>query len=149
MGVVWNCYTLSLSRCCYQVEVDRERIVQGKALCLVVASTSLAIVPVCVSVSVECWQVLEDKSRCLKEGLSSGVAFVILAVESSWTGAVQRRGMKEELFAGTTTSGRQLQLYPGIHTYMHMGRYLFIVYKIHPTTSELHECPKESIWLKV
>lgn len=54
MGVVWNCYTLSLSRCCYQVEVDRERIVQGKALCLVVASTSLAIVPVCVSVSVEC-----------------------------------------------------------------------------------------------
>lgn len=35
-------------------------------------STGLATVPVCISVNVECCQVLEDESQCPKEGLSSG-----------------------------------------------------------------------------
>ena len=44
---------------------------QGKALCMLVGCTGLATVLVCISVNVECFQVLEGKSHCQKEVLSS------------------------------------------------------------------------------
>ena len=45
---------------------------------------------------------------------------------------------KEELFARTTATKRQVKLYPGIH----MCRYLCLLCTIHLETYECPECPK-------
>ena len=84
----------------------------------------------------------------VQKGCLLGVAFVILLLASSRTRVGQRRGqMREELLARTTTSRRQFQLYPGIHICIAGKILVFIVHKVHYTTSELDL--KEGIWLNV
>lgn len=56
--------------------------------------------------------------------------------------------MREELFARTITYRKLLQLYPGIHMCISGKRLVFLVHKVHSTTSEIINVLKESVWLK-